>query len=170
MTVQGGLRTGKISKPYGLRGEVQIILTPGSAAHIKKGNPLFIDIDGQRVPYFIEGVDLVSSDQAITKLEFIDSVEEARKVSGCDIYLESSKSTMTDAGNPGDMVGYFVSDLELGDIGKITECLLSEKNPVWTIESSGRELMIPAVTEFVMKIDHRGKRILLNLPEGLTDL
>jgi 16S rRNA processing protein RimM len=170
MAVQGGIRTGKISKPYGLRGEVQIILTPGSAPNIKKGDPLFIDIDGQRVPFFIEGADLFSSDQAIIKLEFIDSVEDARKVSGCEVYLESARNTGRGKENPGNMVGYFVSDPALGHIGKITKCILTEMNPVWIIESGGKELMVPAAAEFIVKIDHRQKKILLNLPEGLTDL
>lgn len=172
MTVQGEFRIGKISKPYGLRGEVQIILNPGSASHIKEGIPLFIDLDGQRVPFYIEGAELISSDQAIAKLEFINSVDEARGVSGCDVFLESGtvEGPVTGPGNPGDMIGYSVTDLELGDIGKITKYLHSEMNPVWHIEYRGNDLLVPAVDEFILKIDHRKKKIHLKLPEGLTEL
>jgi 16S rRNA processing protein RimM len=172
MAVQGDLNTGKISKPYGLRGEVQIILNPASASHIKEGIPLFIDLDGQRIPFFIEEVDLVSLDQAIVKMEFIDSIEEARRVSGCDVYIESGKHTRMGHGadSPMDLVGYAASDLKLGAMGKITEYIHNEMNPVWLIEFRGKELMVPAVAKFIRKINHREKNIELDLPEGLTDL
>ncbi len=65
MAEPGGIKAGKISKPYGLQGEVHIILIPSTAKFIEPGTPLFIDLDGQRVPFFMESVDLVSDEQAI---------------------------------------------------------------------------------------------------------
>ena len=51
MPVQGGVKAGKISKPYGLHGELNMILDPEAGKQIETNNPLFINIDGQRVPF-----------------------------------------------------------------------------------------------------------------------
>ena len=172
MAVPGDINAGKISKPYGLQGELHIILIPVVAKYIEPGNPLFIDLDGQRVPFFIESAELVSVDQAIVKLEFIDSIEQAKKVSGCDVFLDPKHADKSD-GEEEELslvVGYQAHDLKLGVVGKVYEYIPSELNPVWLIEYQGRELMVPATHEFIQKIDHRKQIIHLNLPEGITNL
>ena len=66
-----GEKAGRISKPSGLRGEVNIILEPEAGIRIVPDTPLFIDIDGQRVPFFVEEIELVSKDHAIIKFELL---------------------------------------------------------------------------------------------------
>ena len=172
MTVQGGVKAGKISKPYGLQGDVHIILIPVVAQKLKVGNPLFIDIDGQRIPFFMEALDLVSAEQAIVKVEFINSVEEARKVCGRDVYIDAFKTENADSSseknNP--LIAYRVFDLKLGEIGVLTDYIPNEMNPVWVIENRGREIMIPATEDFIQKIDHKNHLLHLELPEGITEL
>jgi 16S rRNA processing protein RimM len=172
MAVQGGIRTGKISKPYGLRGELHIILSPEGAEHIRTGIPLFIDLDGQRVPFFTESVEMITAGQAIIKLEFINSVEEAGKVAGCDVYSDAADAPEAGSGSEElqYLVGYTAYDRQLGELGKITACLPSEMNPVWLIDFPGKELMVPAAAEFILKIDHHTLAIYLDLPRGITDL
>ncbi len=172
MTVQGGAKAGKISKPYGLQGEVHIILNPAVAKHIEQGTPLFIDLDGQRVPFFIESADLVSDDQAIVGFEFISSIEEARKVCGCEVYLGPGYLSESPAKTDDhlDVVGYQAVDEKLGVLGLVLEYVPNEMNPVWLIDYPGKELMIPATDEFIEKINRRKKILHLNLPEGITEL
>ena len=172
MTVRGGVKAGKISKPYGLQGDVHIILIPAVAQELKSGNPLFIDLDGQRVPFFMETVDLVSDDQAIVKVEFVNSIEEARKVAGHEVYLDiqDASRTVEQTKDPLEMIGYRVFELRLGEVGKLTELIPSEMNPLWVIENAGRDIMIPATTDFIQKIDHKKKVFYLDLPEGIMEL
>lgn len=172
MTVQGGVKAGKISKPYGLQGEVHIILIPVVAQKLKPGIPLFIDIDGQRVPFFMEAVDLISDTQAIVKLEFINSLEEAREYTGHEVYLDEKDTgdQGKKAGTPEELLGYLVIDQKLGEIGTVSDYIHGEINPVWVIEHAGKEIMIPATEDFIQLIDHKNSSLHLDLPEGLTDL
>ena len=172
MKVREGPPAGKISKPYGIRGEVQAILLPQMTDFIKTGIPLFIDIDGQRVPFFIEEADLVARDQAILKLEFIESVEDAEKVSGREIYLDPAAwpkhNQIKD--EPGMLIGYQVRDRNLGELGEITGYQPGKMNPMWFVRMEGKEIMVPATSAFIIKTDHRGRKVLLDLPEGMTEL
>jgi len=172
MLVPEGAKAGKITKPYGLRGEVNIILEPHGGNSIEPDNPLFIDIDGQRVPFFVEEVELIGREQAIIKFEFVDSIETAREVSGCNLYFDSASSPdSTDAGEDlANLIGYTAHDTGSGLLGPISDYLPHPMNPVFVIQSEGRELMVPAVMDFIDHIDPREQSIHFILPEGLTSL
>jgi 16S rRNA processing protein RimM len=133
---------------------------------------LFIDLDGQRVPFFIESAELVGAGQAIVKVEFIDSLEEARKVIACDVYLDQKLTQEADStgGVPGQMIAYRAVDRRLGEIGVISEHIPNEMNPVWVIKNAGKEIIIPATEDFIQSVDHINKVLHLDLPEGITDL
>lgn len=167
-----GAKAGKISKPYGLQGEVQIILNPLIAEYIKEGIPLFIDIDGQRVPFFTEDVELVSPTQAIVKFEFIETVEETRKVCGCGLYFDPANSPdlKHSPEELEEVVGYQAMDVNQGSLGAVKDYLPHAQNPMWILDHRGKELMVPATMDLVRKIDRRKNIITLDLPEGLTDL
>ena len=113
-----GIRAGIITKPYGLQGKLNVILEPGAEKSIQEGIPLFISIDGQRVPFFIEEAEQVSQTHYIIKLEFIESVDEARKVSNCEAFQDPRHQH----GLPDDkdifdqLIGYAAIDLKTGHI------------------------------------------------------
>ena len=172
MRVPGGARVGKISKPNGLQGRLSIILQPEAGKHIEIDHPLFIDIDGQRVPFFVEEIDRVSSDNVIIKFEFIETLEVARKFAGCQVYFDPEKTfdSPQGSGDLNSVVGYKAHDQELGLLGEVIAYIQNDMNPVFLIDFQGKELMVPAVDEFIEKIDHKHLSIHLILPEGLTTL
>ena len=172
MLVQEGAKAGRISKPYGLRGEVNTILEPQTGNYIEPDNPLFIDIDGQRVPFFVEELELGSNEQAIIKFEFIDSLEAARKVSGCNLYFDlHHQPGPSDTGDDlSNFIGFTASDSVNGLLGTISDYLPHPMNPVFVVESEGRELIIPAVRDFIKEINSGEQSIKFILPEGLTSL
>ena len=68
------------------------------------------------------------------------------------------------------LIGYRVFDLKLGEIGVLTDYIPNKMNPVWVIESAGRDIMIPATEAFIQKVDHKKKVLYLDLPEGIMEL
>jgi 16S rRNA processing protein RimM len=172
MPVPGGVKAGKISKPYGLHGEVYIILIPDSGEIIKSDCPLFIDLDGQRVPFFVEEYEVVSKDQAIVKFEFIHSLDQARRICGCDAYFETNTGI-----NPGKIphhlqrvVSFQATDTHLGLLGPVTDFIPDDMNPIFIVSYKGKELIIPAAEDIIQQINTEDKTIQFNLPEGLTEL
>lgn len=172
MPVPTGAKAGKISKPYGLGGEINIILDPEAGKSIEAYEPLFIDIDGQRIPFFVEYIDIISEDQAILKVEFIESVMEARAVCGCDIYLgpDQARYKGKDLFDLHDVISYRAFDGQKDLLGTISEFIPDKNNPLFIIDYKGKELMVPAAEEIIVRIDHKTRAIHFNLPEGLTEL
>jgi 16S rRNA processing protein RimM len=172
MLVPGGAMAGKVSKPYGLRGELNIILEPEAGNHIEPNHPLFIEIDGQRVPFFVEEVELVSNDQAIIKFEFITRLEEARRMTGCIIYFDPAhQPAPPQSGDKlAQVIGYTAFDKETGKLGKVIDYVPHSMNPVFIIDFEGKELIVPAAEDFIEQINTGDQSIQLILPEGLTSL
>jgi 16S rRNA processing protein RimM len=172
MAEQDGIKAGRIIKPYGFEGEVQVILDPLVSGHIIKGIALFIDMEGQRVPFFTEEVDLIGKDQAIIKFEFIGDPESARKICGREVFLDLQSARNVENAGPllQSVVGFLVRDVTLGDLGEVTGYTASDMNPCWTIRYKSKEILVPAAEEFVRRIDRRKKILHLNLPEGITEL
>ena len=165
----GGIKAGLISKPYGLQGKVHLILQQGTGITIETGDPLFINMDGQRVPFFVTGIDVVATDQAIVEFEFIDSLEEARKVSGCEVFFDPSRhpDRHIQRPDPEQLVGFRAVDREKGGVGVITGFMPHELNPVLIVEHEEREYMIPVSEDLITRIDPELQIIYFNLPEGL---
>lgn len=172
MLVPDGAKAGKISKPYGLRGEVHIILEPEAGNYIEPDYPLFIDLDGQRVPFFVEEVELVSADQAIIKFEFVQSLEEARTISGCNLYFDPDRVSVPHqkSEDMSVLVGYLATDINHGNLGNISAYIPHNMNPVFVIDHQGNELLVPAVEEFIKRIDTKNGEVQFILPEGLIGL
>jgi 16S rRNA processing protein RimM len=139
---------------------------------METNHPLFIELDGQRVPFFVEEVELISDNQAIIKFEYVETPEDAKKISGCPIYFDSRRA----AGSPeigedlADLVGFSATDPASGLHGRITDYLSHPMNPVFLIQVEGKELMVPAVWNFIEHIDLKARTVRFNLPEGLTTL
>jgi 16S rRNA processing protein RimM len=167
-----GVKAGKIAKPYGLRGELQLILLPDTAENIEEGTFLFIEMDGQRVPFFIENIDLVANDQAIVKLEYIGDKDDASRVAGCDIWFDPRLRIRQASDKSGllSLFGYVVIDEKNGELGTIKEVLSQSSNPLWLIQGRSGEILVPAVEEFVKLVDHKKQQLHLSLPAGLTEI
>ncbi len=172
MLVPEGAKAGRITKPYGLHGDVTVILEPGSGNLIRIDNPLFIEIDGQRVPFFVKAIDLVSETQAILKFEFIDDLEEAKKVTGCRIYLDPAQQPAFKKENQelSALIGFDAFDREAGLLGRITDYLAHDMNPVFIIDFHGNDLLVPATGSLIQDIDQKGRTVHFILPQGLTSL
>ena len=55
-------------------------------------------------------------------------------------------------------------------IGKIIDIIENENQDLFEVVFNEKRILIPLVDEFVVNIDNDNKKIIMNLPEGLTDL
>ena len=171
MWVPLGAKAGKISKPNGLQGKVNLILSPEAGKHIETDSPLFIQLDGQRVPFFVEEYDQVTEELAVIKFEFIEDIESARNLTGCEVFLDpANESPSVKSHDLTTLIGYQASDQKLGHLGPVEDYIDHKMNPVFLIDYQGNELLVPAVDKFIEQIDHKNKSVHFILPEGLTSL
>lgn len=163
---------GSIARPHGTRGAVLVRLRNLKAEDIKKRDHIFVDVDGLLVPFFIEEFKPATADTAIIKLEDVNSENEARHYSGCEVYISPSllKKRKKESSSISPVNGYKVIDKRLGFIGTAGAMTGLSTNPLLEIINEGKQWLIPVHEDLIMEIKHIEKEIIIDAPEGLFNL
>jgi 16S rRNA processing protein RimM len=162
---------GFIKKPHGLQGEVFVSFEPGIDETLEQLEYVFVLIDGAPVPFFIEEITFRSDTSANVKLEFVDSQEKAKQISGCTIYTERKNIVDNDDGiNFSLLKGVAVFDKSIGKIGTVQHIEDFGGNVVMTVDYLGREVLIPLNEELVVSFTPETNTLIMKCPKGILDM
>lgn len=164
---------GSIRKTYGIDGEVVIVFeNDPTETNLKKLESVFIEIDGQRIPFFISGLKKISSGSAIIKLDLVDKLDDAKPLVNQRVYthLKEFAACETEESDLSFLSGFTLFGAKEGEIGRIDEVLIYPQNPVLKIIKGGKEILIPLNEELIESIDMGRKEIFMILPEGLIPI
>lgn len=166
---------GYISGKHGFQGKIQIHYLPGfSKTQIKKGNYLFVVINGKGVPFLIQDISKLGD---ILSLQFIESEHSAKSIIGCEIAIsaqklksKTSKKAIPDDNSLLGLMDWKVCDKSAGDIGTITEIQELPQGFILTVQNKNESFLIPLVEEWITSIDESQQIISMELPEGLLGI
>lgn len=162
---------GLITKPFGYKGQAYVFLDTDEPEKYSTLEAVFLNIDGEMLPYMIEDIQLRGANQAVIKFEDVDG-EEIKSLMKTEIYLPlSALPPLT--GNKfyfHEVVGFSVIDSEKGNIGKIVDFIDVLQQPIMQIDFNGIEILIPAIDKFFKTVDREKKEIHIDAPEGLIDV
>jgi 16S rRNA processing protein RimM len=163
---------GTLVKPHGYKGEMLLKGKPGVLQNLTEGMPLFIAIDGQRIPFFIEEVyNDVPAEKVVVKFEFIDSREAAGRYVSCEVYSEPGASARTgEEAKLNDYIGFLCTDRSSGAQLTVTGYIDSAENPILVLEYKGSEVLLPANADYILEMDREARTIDAEFPAGLLDL
>lgn len=130
--------------------------------------PLFVRIDALSVPLWCERFERRGVTGALAAFSDLDTAQRASELVGHELYVERDEEAPDDEFYMEDLIGFSVE--ADGRHGTVTEFYDSEANPLFGITIDGREYLVPAVEEFVTRIDFDGRRMTMSLPEGLLTL
>ena len=158
---------GKLGKTHGVKGEVSFLFDDDVFDRVD-ANYLILKIDGLLVPFFIEEYRFRSDANAIMKFEDIDTQEQARELTGCEVYFPRELADGDDTITWATIVGFDLIDNASGkSVGRIASIDDTTLNILFELED-GR--LIPASEELITDIDRDGKTITIDIPEGLLEL
>ena len=94
---------------------------------------------------------------------------QEEKLVGAEIFLpeEESISLPEDTYFSHDLIGLEVVDLKHGKIGFVKEILEMGANDILVVRSKKREILIPAVAEYVKSVDVEEGKISVQLADGM---
>lgn len=168
---------GKLQKTHALKGELNALLDI-DPEYLAEGYPAILDIDGIYVPFYAESIRPKGHFSYLVKFQDIDSEIEARKLVNKTIYAlrEPLKEFMLDNYDEeyalyDDLIGWTVETADGNVIGKITEIDTNTENELFIVDNpDGNTVYIPISDDFIEEVDEEGRRIVMDLPEGLLDL
>ncbi len=162
---------GKIVSAFGLKGEMIVQHHLGSKIAVSKIKVIFLEQKkDELLPYFPEAIRKKGNDELYLKLEGTDSKEAASKFIRRDVWLkEEEVQTHTGKNNPISWVSYHIVD-QGKDLGPVLEVIEQRHQILCRIEVNGKEVLIPINEQTLIKVDHKSKSLMLNLPDGLLEV
>ncbi len=160
---------GKITKPFGYKGELVFYLDVDEPAKYAKLDMVFVEIKQQLIPFFIENIRLKDYN-ATVKLKDIPT-EEALQMINNNLYLPLSMLPPL-KGNQfyyHEITEYKVIDNNRGDIGFVETVLEYPHQAILQIKFEDKEILLPIVDKIIHKLDREKQELYVIAPEGLID-
>jgi 16S rRNA processing protein RimM len=164
-------KIGKLAASHGLSGELILQHSLGKKTLLKDVNAIFLEQPKNNfLPHFIEKTTIKSDTETYIKLEGIDSLEVARKITPKEVWLQEgdfNKHKATAA--PIAMLGYDMIDGEK-NLGPIIEVMEMPHQILCTIMYNGNEALVPIHEANLIKMDDKNKKVYVEIPEGLLEI
>jgi len=105
----------------------------------------------------------------ILRLEKVETSEDARPLFGCEALVRREDLPPLSGGRPYwfQLEGLQVWDLRHGAIGRLDDLFTTPAHPIYVVNGSYGEVLIPAVGQFIIEIDLEHRRMTVDLPAGL---
>ena len=166
-------KIGMLTRTHGIRGEVVFQFTDDVWDRVE-ADYLFLRLDGLLVPFFLEEWRFRSDNVALLKFEDVDNADAATPLVGADVCFPKAL-TPTDVDEE-DLTWQHFTGFEVyrepeSLLGTVTSVLDYTANVLLVVATpEGKELLIPAHENFVLRADHRQRHLYVNVPDELLTL
>jgi 16S rRNA processing protein RimM len=166
------IHLGKITGTHGLDGNVVLYHHQGKLNGLKQLKHIFIELKRESyIPFFIEQIRVDNDSELFLKLEEVDTVEEAKAISGKAVYLSTAQyEQLKPKDKDINFVGFEVWDEAAGKLGKVAHLFETPGQLLATVEVRGKEAIVPLNEQTIRSVDIAAKTLKLCLPDGLLDI
>ncbi len=160
------LEVGKVTATHGVMGEVRVQPWADSPEFLCRFKTLYVD--KTHWPIEVERA-RVHKNMVILKFHGVTDVPSALAMRNAVLYVDRNDVQLPEGSFfLSDIYGLEVRDAKSGAaLGKVDDILTLPAGNVYVVRGGGRELMIPAVPEFIAETDVDGGYLLVNLIEGM---
>ena len=164
--LQQYLEVGKVTNVHGLNGEVKVQPWADSPEFLCQFKTLYLD--EAHFPMNVQRA-RVHKNMVIIKFEGPTDVPSALSLRNAVLYIDRSDVSLPEgAFFLADIYGLEVRDAGTGEVlGKIADVLTLPANNVYVVKGGARELMIPAVPQFIAETNAEEGFLRVNMMEGL---
>lgn len=163
------LQIGVIASMHGVRGEVKVFPTTDDVQRFKKLKEIILNDGREQITLYVQSVKFFKQ-LVILKFKEFDNINEVEPYKGKSLYV-TRKNAVKLAKDE-----YFIADLlgiktvsDDGSLcGTLRDVMETGANDVYVIDlSDGRELLLPAIKQCVLKVDLEEGLLTFHLLEGL---
>ncbi len=161
------IAVGKILRAYGNSGWLKVLVYSGLSYRFRNLDVIYLN-----GPLGMEGrilKEVKEENEVIIKLKGIDSREDAKELVGAELFLPEAESVTLPENSyfRHNLIGLEVIDHEKQNIGIVEDILEMGGNDILVVRGNKKEILIPAVTEFVKSVDLEAGSILVRLWDGM---
>lgn len=164
---------GIVTKPYSFKGEVIIFLDTDVPKNYYNLDHVFLEINKQLVPFFIEKTKVQQNKQKIrVKFEGVETNDDTVRVVNKKVFLPLTLLPILGDNQfyYHEIVGFKVFNEKNEMLGNVLEVLDYTANRLISISINNKEALLPFNDSHIISVNKIDKIIKLNVPEGLMDL
>jgi 16S rRNA processing protein RimM len=172
MANSGFVVAGKVVRAHGLRGELSVLSYVDSPRLFGALHRLYLKLPGRRPIKYRLTAARSRGDFLLLSLDGLSSRQEALKLLEADVWVRRrdipwAKGELLMA----DLIGWEVELADGRKLGTILEVQAATGQELWAIQDSlGREILFPAVEEFILEVDEQAEKAVIDPPPGLLEL
>ncbi|WP_293814576.1 ribosome maturation factor RimM [uncultured Parolsenella sp.] len=160
----------RVAKAHGTKGEVVAVPASGLPPVLDEGLRVAIvppALKGSRW-HVVSDVETSPTGQLVS-LSGINDLGAARELAGKWILASEADLPADFAVHDSyQLMGRFVVDERLGELGRITEVMAGPANDVWVVDGEHGETLIPVVEEMIVDFEPGNSPIGVSIPAGLA--
>ena len=184
------LQIAQVLKSNGTDGELVMSFRNIAPEDINLEEPVFIVFDGLPVPFYIETFTKRGNSKALVRITGVHNQEDVEEISGKAVYIEEEEEAELSLEEDGyaALVGWMLltpsttlsdspvtlsdsegspQDIELMEVGEITDFIDIPNNPCIEVETENGAVMIPLHEDLILSVDPEYQEIIMQIPEGL---
>lgn len=164
--LQQYLEVGKVTNIHGLMGEVRVQPWADSPEFLCRFKTLYVD--EAHFPMQVQRA-RVHKNMVIIKFDGPTDVPSAMSLRGATLYIDRADANLPEGTFfLADIYGLEARDADTGEVlGTVADVLTLPANNVYVIRGGPRELMIPAVPQFIEETNIEGGYLRVKMMEGL---
>jgi 16S rRNA processing protein RimM len=163
------LKVGQIINVHGVKGEIKLYPLTDDIKRFSKLKFVYLESEGEYQKYPVEGVKY-SNNLVILKLAAINDMNEALKYRDRYVYIDRDNAVRLpkDSYFIADLIGIDVYTIEGQRLGAIISVFPTGSNDVYEVKAEDdRTILIPAIKDVVKSVDIEGRKMTIELLEGL---
>ena len=159
------VNVGWVLGSHGTSGDIRVKSYTDVPNRFDPGRELYID----QVPYRITDCFSARKEQLVLKLEGIETAAAAEELSGQWLTSPAQDSPELSAGEffHFQLLGLQARTEDGEDLGTLREILQTGSNDVYRFEKNGRELLLPAISQVIRRVDLSAGVMVVRLLEGM---
>lgn len=166
---------GSVRKSHGLYGEVLVAFRAGASSDVLLGKKVWIapPIEGISESSFLEITPFGNRHRV--RLEHVDFIDAASQAAGASLIMDPAElgahaiTSMDTSAEQDSRIGLSVSAEVYGDLGTITEILVTGANDVLVVEGPYGEVLLPEIPDVVLETDFVAGTMRVFVLDGLID-
>lgn len=155
---------GKIVNTQGLKGEVRIYTYTDYKEQFEEFDIVYVG--EEKVKMEIEKLRF-KGEMAIVKFVGLNHINDVEILKNSMVYIDREEED--EVVFYSDMIGFNVICEINGELGTLKDVIINPRQDIYVIDSKrfGKEILVPAVDEFILEIDEEEKLIRVKLIEGM---
>ena len=165
------LVVGRIVKAHGLAGFALVERLTDARDRFRPGSLLGLGDPNAEVRPLTIGEVRDSGDRLLVRFEELPRREDVENARGALLSIPTSEAAPPPEGAyyPHQLEGMTVVDESGTVLGTLVNVLSSPANDVWVVDANGRQVLVPAVDEVVLRVDLEAGSVVLRPLQGLFE-